>query len=1004
MSDVRGSIWRKWDLHVHTPESIVHQYRCAADENVWEKYITELESLPEDIKVLGINDYIFIDGYKKVLKYKEDGRLQNIDLILPVIELRLNKFGGTKSHLSRINYHIIFSDTLHPDVIQSQFLNALTSKYKLSPEHETISWGGIITRESLADLGKEIKESVPEEQRVHYGDDLIEGFNNLNLDLNEINEILSRSYFKNKYLTAVGKTEWADIKWNNHSIADKKNIINNCDFVFISSPNIEHFNNARDNLTSEYVNNRLLDCSDAHRFADSLDKDRLGKCFTWLKCDATFDGLRQIRNEFGSRVFVGNIPPKLEIIRKNPTKYIKTIKIQKTDQSKHTGWFNTSLSLNHDLVAVIGNKGNGKSAIADIIGLLGNTKNHLDFSFLTKNKFRQYNLASNFVGEIEWESGLIESQNLNVNPTGHETEKVKYLPQQFIEKLCNVDDEKFEEELKTVIFSHVEEKNRLKQISLNELLKVKTEKYKKSIDILKMELSSINESIIEQEKLCSTKYKNGINEQIKSKEEELSAQEKIKPAEVEKVEANQDAQKQIYEASQRLTELNQNLNRIIDEIRTKSKLQNDVEEKLSYIERLEGYIENFKKQYEIFISSCSKETEFISIDIKEIISLNIDTGVLISQKEALLLEKELLNNILVAETDENLITKKAKVEEEINNLQNQLDEPQKKYQIYQKDLIDWQEKFDQIKDELDQLNIKKLSISNEVEKELSILREDRIQKVKDIHENIVSIKSVYEELYKPVQTFISQHTLNDEKFQLNFEVSIQMKGFLEKFLSLINQGIKGPFQGKDEGKKVLEELMESVNFNETQSVIDFVNKIVAETSSRDPKEPESINISSQLTRSTTLMDYYEVLFSLNYLQPIYSLKLGDKDLKTLSPGEKGALLLIFYLLVDKDDIPLIIDQPEENLDNQTVFNLLVPCIKEAKNRRQIVIITHNPNLAVVCDAEQIIHASMEKSEGNNIEYLSGSIENPDINRKIIDILEGTTPAFKNRESKYYISI
>ena len=50
----------------------------------------------------------------------------------------------------------------------------------------------------------------------------------------------------------------------------------------------------------------------------------------------------------------------------------------------------------------------------------------------------------------------------------------------------------------------------------------------------------------------------------------------------------------------------------------------------------------------------------------------------------------------------------------------------------------------------------------------------------------------------------------------------------------------------------------------------------------------------------------------------------------MSPGERGTLLLVFYLLLDKDDIPLVIDQPEENLDNQTVYELLVPCMKEAR--------------------------------------------------------------------------
>jgi predicted ATPase len=128
--------------------------------------------------------------------------------------------------------------------------------------------------------------------------------------------------------------------------------------------------------------------------------------------------------------------------------------------------------------------------------------------------------------------------------------------------------------------------------------------------------------------------------------------------------------------------------------------------------------------------------------------------------------------------------------------------------------------------------------------------------------------------------------------------------------------------------------------------------------------------------------------------------MGDKELEQLSPGERGTLLLIFYLLVDKDDTPLVIDQPEENLDNQTVYELLVPCIKEAKQRRQIIIVTHNPNLAVVCDAEQVIRATLDKKANYQMRYESGAIENPLINKAIVDVLEGTMPAFHNRDSKY----
>jgi len=121
---------------------------------------------------------------------------------------------------------------------------------------------------------------------------------------------------------------------------------------------------------------------------------------------------------------------------------------------------------------------------------------------------------------------------------------------------------------------------------------------------------------------------------------------------------------------------------------------------------------------------------------------------------------------------------------------------------------------------------------------------------------------------------------------------------------------------------------------------------------------------------------------------------NGKDLNEneFSPGEKGALLLIFYLLIDKEKVPLIMDQPEENLDNESVYSLLVPYIKKAKQKRQVIIVTHNPNLAVVCDAEQIIYAHMDK-KNNEIRYESGSIESIEMNKRIVDVLEGTMPAF-----------
>ena len=121
----------------------------------------------------------------------------------------------------------------------------------------------------------------------------------------------------------------------------------------------------------------------------------------------------------------------------------------------------------------------------------------------------------------------------------------------------------------------------------------------------------------------------------------------------------------------------------------------------------------------------------------------------------------------------------------------------------------------------------------------------------------------------------------------------------------------------------------------------------------------------------------------------------------MSPGERGALLLVFYLLLDKNDIPLILDQPEDNLDNHSVANVLVPFIRRAKQKRQIILVTHNPNLAIVADAEQIIWVDIDKKDKNKFEYISGSIENRVVNEKIVNVLEGAMPAFNKRKQKYY---
>ena len=116
--------------------------------------------------------------------------------------------------------------------------------------------------------------------------------------------------------------------------------------------------------------------------------------------------------------------------------------------------------------------------------------------------------------------------------------------------------------------------------------------------------------------------------------------------------------------------------------------------------------------------------------------------------------------------------------------------------------------------------------------------------------------------------------------------------------------------------------------------------------------------------------------------------------------ERGILLLVFYLVVDQGLEPLIIDQPEGNLNNQSIFDNLVPIFQDAKDRRQIIIVTHNPNLAVVCDAEQIIHAYIDFEDNHRVHFDSCALENPKFNQLSLDVLEGTSSAFTARHITY----
>ena len=146
------------------------------------------------------------------------------------------------------------------------------------------------------------------------------------------------------------------------------------------------------------------------------------------------------------------------------------------------------------------------------------------------------------------------------------------------------------------------------------------------------------------------------------------------------------------------------------------------------------------------------------------------------------------------------------------------------------------------------------------------------------------------------------------------------------------------------------------------------------------------------------------LYGSGHIEMEYSLRYDKVAIEKLSPGTRGIVLLLLYLVLDKSEIvPLIVDQPEENLDPQSVFDELVPHLRDARLRRQVIVVTHNANLVVNTDVDQVIVAAAEPSDDGGlptISYSSGSIEDATIRGRVCEILEGGERAFRDRAKRY----
>nr|VFJ94700.1 MAG: AAA domain [Candidatus Kentron sp. H]VFJ95604.1 MAG: AAA domain [Candidatus Kentron sp. H]VFK01852.1 MAG: AAA domain [Candidatus Kentron sp. H] len=251
---------------------------------------------------------------------------------------------------------------------------------------------------------------------------------------------------------------------------------------------------------------------------------------------------------------------------------------------------------------------------------------------------------------------------------------------------------------------------------------------------------------------------------------------------------------------------------------------------------------------------------------------------------------------------------------------------------------------------------------------------------KSLHEEILKgiarLNELWHEEYKAIRAELEK--VNERNTSL--KIKAEFKGDKAAFVAFM----KDVFRGSRIRTAILSSLAEAYP--------DFGAVYRAGTEAK-----EKIGLSDQTYQ--VFAEYFEKnLPALLTWQPRnrFTIEYRGKELKHHSLGQRASALILF-VLGQRDNDLFIIDQPEDDLDNQTIYEDVIKLIRRIKSNTQFLFATHNANFPVLGDAEQIIACAYAD---DRVWVTGGSIDHPALQQRIVDIMEGGEEAFRQRRMRY----